>query len=360
MKRLMMFLILAMFSFSMIFAEGGKKGKVVLAKINSESLKKNLLLENPEKKIGIYLPPSYDEESRRYPVVYFLNGYTVSMNTIYMIKSIMDNLLDSKKINEMIIVSISGANRYDGSFYVNSPVTGNWEDFVVNEVVQYVDSHFRTLDNRDSRGIAGHSMGGFGAINLSLRHPEIYSAVYAMSPGLLDERGISTYGFFSSESVKDYFEKCGQIETKLKNGTSMDDIISELYDWNKIFCAYATAFCPDVNNPGMFVEYPYIKKDGKIVFDKNVYEKWNNGLGNLKKKIKEYESKNVKLDNIAFECGRQDEYAVILSSAKYLSKLLHEAKIPHKFSLFDGTHTSKIRERITDYVLPYFSRNLKF
>lgn len=75
------------------------------------------------------------------------------------------------------------------------PVTGNWEDFVINDVVNYVDQNFRTIQKVQARGIAGHSMGGFGALNIAMRHPDIFSCVYGMSPGLFDNNGLRNSPF---------------------------------------------------------------------------------------------------------------------------------------------------------------------
>ena len=68
------------------------------------------------------------------------------------------------------------------SWYVNSPATGNWEDFMVQEVVPYIDVNFKTKSNRDSRGIAGIFIGGYGAIRFGMRRPDVFGSVYAMHP----------------------------------------------------------------------------------------------------------------------------------------------------------------------------------
>src|SRR5438067_12746368 len=84
-------------------------------------------------------------------------------------------------IAPMIIVIPNGQDAYLGSFYVNSVTAGNWEDYIARDVVAYVDSHYRTVAGAEGRGIAGHSMGGFGALNLGLKHPDVFAAVYAES-----------------------------------------------------------------------------------------------------------------------------------------------------------------------------------
>ena len=79
-----------------------------------------------------------------------------------------------------------GLNKYLGASYANSPTTGNWDDYITRDVVQYIDSHYRTLADPAHRVIAEHSMGGYGALTLSFRHPEVFGFVYAMSPCCTD------------------------------------------------------------------------------------------------------------------------------------------------------------------------------
>ena len=80
-------------------------------------------------------------------------------------------------VQPMIVVLPNGANKYRGSFYANSITMGNWEDFIVRDVVGYVDGHYRTLASPAHRGIAGHSMGGYGALTLGFRHPDVFSVI---------------------------------------------------------------------------------------------------------------------------------------------------------------------------------------
>ena len=148
-----------------------------MIKIDAPSLADNLVDEPVERTIYVYLPPSYGSSGKRYPVVYYLPGYGDSAVMGFHLPGDMDSLIESGRVREMIIVIASGNSKMGGSFYVNSPVTGNWEDYIVEDVVSYVDSHFRTLPQAESRGITGHSMGGFGALNIAMHHPDVFSAI---------------------------------------------------------------------------------------------------------------------------------------------------------------------------------------
>ena len=164
--------------------------KLLELTIPAPSLKGNLLGDPTEQPIYVYLPPSYESATaKRYPSVYLLHGFLgrsrVWVTGVYQgmnLQTMMDQLIKDGKVREMIVVAANGSNAYGGSFYTNSPVTGNWEDFVVGDLVNYVDSTYRTIARAESRGIAGHSMGGYGAVMLGMKHPEKFTALYALSP----------------------------------------------------------------------------------------------------------------------------------------------------------------------------------
>jgi len=85
-------------------------------------------------------------------------------------------------IKKFILVAVDMNTPLGSSWYVNSSTTGNWENFLIQELVPYIDANFKTLPNRDSRGIAGIFIGGYGAIRFGIRHPDVFGSVYAMHP----------------------------------------------------------------------------------------------------------------------------------------------------------------------------------
>ena len=189
-----------------------QEGQLVDVAVHSPSLEGNLLEDSAGRNVTIYLPPEYEENpEQRYPVIYLLHGFFAT-NKIWIgreylninIKSIADDLINQEKIIPMIIVMPDARNKYQGSFYANSPVTGSWEDFITQELVEYTDRTYRTLSQVVSRGIAGHSMGGDGAMKLALKHPDTYSAVYSMSGALAFEEFFATsdvQGWISSDYI---------------------------------------------------------------------------------------------------------------------------------------------------------------
>lgn len=168
----------------------GSSGTWSVINIPAPSLANNILSDDNQKQIGVYLPPSYLKSTRKYPVVYFLQGYGGKIDSDF-IGAILDSLTNENQIPEIIGVEISGVYSFKGSLYVNSPVSGNWDDFVTKDVISYIDENYRTLAKAESRALVGMSMGGFGVLNLIMHHPDTYKIAYSMSPGLFNEKGLS-------------------------------------------------------------------------------------------------------------------------------------------------------------------------
>ncbi|HKP73428.1 MAG TPA: alpha/beta hydrolase-fold protein, partial [Pyrinomonadaceae bacterium] len=188
-------LLLILVAAPVAFAQ--KEGRLVRETVHGASLENNVTGEATDRNVSVYLPPSYDgAPSKRYPVVYLLHGigdtdaeFTSAWNNQTdawgTVRGLMNNGVAEGRFGEMIVVMPDERTKMMGSFYTNSAATGNWEDFTVKDLVNYIDKKYRTLARAESRGIAGHSMGGHGALKLGMRHPEVYSVVYAMNPAVL-------------------------------------------------------------------------------------------------------------------------------------------------------------------------------
>ncbi len=309
--------------------------------IPAPSLANNVVSEPATQGITVYLPPSYQTGEKSYPVVYFLPGfgddYAAYGNSF---KDAMDRLIASGKVKDMIVVTMNGNNVIGGSFYYNSPTTGNWEDFVVKDVVGYVDSNYRTIKDAKSRGISGHSMGGFGAINAAMHHPELFSSLYSMSPGIFAPGGIEESPFAVTEDA------LNQLETLTS------------YIQGDFANAYGAAFLPDSKAP--FMKYPLKKVNGKVVKDEALMKQWESGYGAIDEKVKKYGDNLKKFKSIVIEYGKQDEFAWIPKGCDYFSQVLKTAGINNKLVSFEGKHQDQTIQRFEEFALPFFSEQLAF
>src|SRR5690242_18249562 len=160
-------------------------------KVHGTSLEGNLEGDAVDRDVFVFLPPSYaKEKSRRYPVVYALHGYSIGAeqwsHEIHVPQTIEGAFAQGAK--EMIVVLPDSKTLHNGSMYSSSVTTGDFEQFVAHDLVSYIDVHYRTIANRLSRGLVGHSMGGYGATRIGMKHSDVFGSLYIMSPCCLSAR----------------------------------------------------------------------------------------------------------------------------------------------------------------------------
>jgi S-formylglutathione hydrolase len=325
--------------------------------IAAPSLANNLVGEPAERTIYVYLPPSYGSSEKRYPVVYFLPGYGDSSMIGFRLPNDMDALIESGQVHEMIIVVAGGDSKPGGSFYVNSPVTGNWEDFIVKDVVGYVDANFRTLSQAESRGISGHSMGGFGALNIAMRHPDVFSAVYSMSPGLFDANGLAESFMFAREALIKSFVSYEKELASLPLEEAQKRMLAAPEEFSQ---AYGLAFAPNPDRHPPYFDYPYIEVDGQLARDDEVWEKWESGFGGIAEETVQFKENLLQLKGIVVDYGIHDENPWIPKGADYYGEQLMAAGIPVTVESYDGNHSNQLGARIREHMLPFFSKLLLF
>lgn len=327
------------------------KSQVVYDKITSAILENNLVNEDTERAISVYLPKGYQtESSRSYPVLYLLHGYLADHTTWYAgtlselygpresrginLAKTLDNLIEDGSIEPLIVVCPDNNNSFEGSWYTNSIVTGNWEDFMVEEVVPYVDANFRTLAVPESRGIAGHSMGAYGAFLLAMKHPDVYGAVYALS-GTLEFA--LTYIYLNRD--------------ELIAATQVSDLFWFLDPYVKLKISRAIAYAPNPALRPFMGELP-LDENGTLI--DSTWQKWLEH--DIYSMVGDYEDNLKSLKAIRFDCGKDDESHI---SCLNLSEALTDLGIGHLFESYSGNHTDMIPERMGTKVFPYFSEYLE-
>ena len=319
-----------------------KKGAIEKIKVHGKSLEGNLEGDSPDRDVFVYLPPSYAaSRNRRYPVVYLLHGYGLTGERwvpFIGLPDAADKDVTDGSAKETILVSPDAYTVYNGSMYSSSPTTGDWETYLTQDLVSYIDSHYRTIANRNSRGLAGHSMGGYGAWRIGMKYPEVYSAIYAMSACcLMNNPRPPGEGRAGAPAANTDKAKANQAKGRGAFG--------------KVNFAEAAAWSPNPMNPPRFFDLPV--KDGQL--QPSVAAKWvaNSPLA----MVDQYVTNLKKYRAIAMDVGLQDGLA---GSNKELDQSLTQQGVPHTFETYEGDHTNHVKERFEGKVLPFFSDNLSF
>ncbi len=318
-------------------------GKVVSFVLQSKALQ-NTGGENPNRKVSVYLPPNYDKSKQRYPVIYYLHGFMGTDSIFAGMKTILDEGISRQKIRPYILVIPDQYTVYEGSFYSNSSLTGNWEDFTAKELVEYMDKNFRTLPSRESRGIAGHSMGGYGAFKIGMLHPEMFSSIYALSPGLLafvKEFGPNSNSFKDVQKVK-----------------TLEELKKTYYP--KVLVAVARAWSPNPNKPPFYCDFPFTYEGDKLMVNQAVLEKWEANMPVYM--VDKYADNLRKMTAIKLDWGRNDSPRFPVQIGM-LSQRLENLGINHFAEEYIGDHGNKIWAadgRVLNDLLPFFNDYLKF
>jgi enterochelin esterase-like enzyme len=316
---------------------GAKPAIVEHIKVHGTALEGNLEKNAVDREVIVYLPPSYaTQASRRYPVVYALHGYSIGAaqwsQEIHVPQTIEGAMAQGAQ--EMIVVLPDSKTVHNGSMYSSSATTGDFEQFVARDVVAYIDAHYRTIPGRTSRGLAGHSMGGYGASRIGMKHSDVFGSLYIMSPCCMSARSA---GPVNPETEKALAEvKTPEDSAKLSFGLRAQ-------------LASAAAWSPNPKNPPLYLDLP--TKDGAI--QQEVIAKWaanaplafvDQYIGNLR----QYRA-------IAIDVGDQDGLRV---GAARLHEILDSYGVTNTFEVYQGTHTSAMAVRFQNFVMPFFSKNL--
>lgn len=318
---------------------GAKPVTVEHIKIRGTSLEGNLEGDAVDRDVYVFLPPSYArEKSRRYPVVYALHGYSIGAeqwtHEIHVPQTIEGAFAQGAK--EMIVVLPDSKTVHNGSMYSSSVTTGNFEQFIAGDVVRYIDTHYRTIPDRLSRGLVGHSMGGYGATRIGMKHADVFGSLYIMSPCCLSPRPAGP----ANSDMARTLEAVKTLEDSAK-----------LPFFARAQLATAAAWSPNPKNPPLYLDLP--TKNGEPQAD--VLARWaaNAPLAFLDQYIGSLRQYRA----IAIDVGDQDGLRV--DSSK-LHDALDKYGIAHSFEVYSGTHTSKVADRFQNHVMKFFSRNLAF
>jgi S-formylglutathione hydrolase FrmB len=316
---------------------GARPVTVEHIKVHGAALEGNLEGDSADRDVLVVLPPGYAaDQGRRYPVVYALHGYSIGAeqwtHEIHVPQTVEGAF--AKGAREMIVVLPDSKTVHNGSMYSSSVTTGDFENFVARDLVAYIDAHYRTIAARESRGLVGHSMGGYGATRIGMKHSDVFGSLYIMSPCCLSPR--------MAAAMKPEDEAALAAVKTPADSASLPFIL-------RAQMASAAAWSPDPKNPPLYLDLPLGDRQQEVL------AKWtaNSPLAFLD----QYAWALRRYNAIALDVGDQD-------GLKADTGKLHDAMdaygIANGFEIYSGTHTSNVAFRFQDFVLPFFSKNLAF
>jgi enterochelin esterase family protein len=295
----------------------------------------NLLGDPSERDVFVYLPPGYEQSGVRYPTAYLLHAYGTTAQQLITpatdgqhwkppLEDVLDPVFGRMGVVPMIVVIPDGWSRWGCGQWVDSPVTGNFEQYVLHDVIPYVDANYPTVSGARSRGVFGFSSGGFGALNIASRNPEVFGAMAVLSAdSFLDlTHKFMLYKFLDS------------IWPEAPSGP-MDG-----NEWSEIVYDYSATYSPNPDRPPHYVDLPVAFPSGELIQD--VWDRWlsfdpvvnvHHRLENLRK-----------LSGILLDVGSNDDYNLHWGH-RLLSHHLNAAGIEHEHRENSGNHGGRSRER---------------
>lgn len=308
-------------------------------KITSPALEGNLFGDPAERTVLVLLPPGYETGDRRYPVLYVTPGGDFTPDDhAWRFKRAMESGLRDGEIREMIVVVPDGANTLGGSHFMSSPTIGDYEAYVTRDVVDYVDTHYRTLPGRDSRGISGCSNGGSPSMRLAFKYPNVFSVVAATD-------GNWDWSLDVWPSDVEAVQRLTQLP-----GDIGDLVFDGLTGW---YVQLAAVAAPDPDNPPFYCEMPFRIVDGHGEFVPDVIDKIVDR--DAAHEARRYVQQPVRLRGIRLQRGIHDfgyEQPV-----QRFEQLLIDLGIEHEYVEVRASHCGGAWEAAS---LKYMSEHLVF
>lgn len=266
--------------------------------------------------VNVYLPEVYDtsDTTLRFPVIYFLHGGFADHNDYPELEEVAEEMMDNGSVHPFILVKPNGGTI---SYYANSFSYGSVEDFIVTDLINYIDSSYHTIPEREKRSLMGHSMGGNG-FRIMFKYPELYCAAAAHGGN------IHLRSFLDIMIPSIVLENSGSILLDPTNG-----------DWTMALFQAAKAFSPNSDNSPYYCDIP-INRRG--VYNETIWAAWqeNDAAWQAAHYDSEYKV------SVYFDAGTQDIWYPVSVAFK---ETLDTLDIPYVFDSYVGGHMSDLPER---------------
>ena len=331
-------------------------GQIASHSIESKVLKSNPLKDPYVRDLILYLPPGYSRTSSKgYPAIIYLAAFgsfgkaTLNIDPFSeTIEARMNRLISEKKCNPMILVLVDCFTKFGGNQYINSTATGMYEDYIIDEIVPFVDEKY----NISNHAVMGHSSGGYGALVLGMRHPSIFQAIADHSGDSAFEycylpdfpKALEAYRRSGGDhsDPKKWFEDFWRKPNKYQDRDDMTALN---------ILGMAAHYSPNPQSPYLGCDFPFDLETGEI--NQDVWNRWTSY--DPTRMVAKYQDNLMKMKLIYIDCGTKDEFNIHLG-CRILHSKLQKMGIKHFYEEFPGGH-SKISYRY-DVSLPMISRML--
>jgi S-formylglutathione hydrolase FrmB len=312
-----------------------KRGTVLMERLDSAVLAGNPAGDPHERTVPVYLPPSYGTDpARRFPVIYVLAGFTgrgrMLLNDDPWSPALDDRMdaLVAAGCEEAILVLPDCFTRFGGSQYLDSSATGPYGTHVAGELVAWVDARFRTLASREHRGLVGRSSGGYGALTLAMRHPEVFGAAACHSGDL----------YFDYCYRGDVPRFCTQVQQAGGLAAWLERFLARRRKGHDDMLALnilgmAAAYSPNPDSPPFGLDLPCDLETG--AFREDVWRRW---LDHDPLRLLESHAAALRsLELLYLDCGTVDEFN-LQHGARLFHRRLAELGVRHEYEEFEGGH----------------------
>jgi hypothetical protein len=327
-----------------------KHGTLIKEQLTSKILRENRVSLDPNRKVNVHLPPGYVTSGKSYPVVYYCHNIFYNPERLFQDSKLIDLLeqgYTDNIVKEFILVVADYSTATTGSLYENSPISGRWLDFTVQELVPYIDSKFRTLRDRASRAVIGDFMGGRGALKLAMSHAEVFSVAYALHP-VATGRGYLPW----SEVQIDW--------KKIHTAQSVADISSD--GRAQIFVAICQSALPNLTRPPFYCDFYVEPGNGEPKLNPESVIKAKKEF-HLEETLIESAANLRTMRGLAFDWGRFDANQDHVYSNREFSRRLEDLGIEHEAEEYRGNPFNKTWTtdgRFYGRVLPFLAKHLVF
>lgn len=333
-RRALLSLGLMLLASASVLAASPSTGTLEKITVHGKSLEGNLSADAADREVQVYLPPGYArDDGRRYPVVYFLHGFGATAERyvgFLAMPASIDRAISEGGLQEMIVVIPNAMSPYGGSMYSSSVTTGDWESFVARDLVSHIDARYRTIPRRESRGLSGHSMGGYGTLRIGMKNPDTFVALYSMSACCLDPRGVNPS------------------DAALESISSREEVAKKTPFSLTTFAASA-AWAPNAGRPPFFLDLPTVNGEPQ----KDVLARYAANAPSVM--VSQYASQLKRYSAIVMDIGLQDG---LIGGNRATHEALLRNGVEHVFETYEGDHMNKVAERFERNVLPFFSKQL--